>query len=49
MIDETWPDEVGVPWIREKASQTLDARHPNATMGLVSQWERGKSARGAPR
>ncbi len=34
--------------LRERASQTVFARHLNVTVGLVSQWERGeKRPRGA--
>ena len=34
---------------REGASQAVFARYLNVTTGLVSQWERGRSTRKAPR
>lgn len=47
-VRELSPVEIRALRLRERASQSVFARHLNVTTGLVSQWERGeKHPRGA--
>ncbi len=42
------PEDIRELRLRERASQTVFARHLNVTPGLVSQWERGEKRPGGP-
>ena len=47
-VEETAPEDIRAPRLRENVSQAVSARHLNVTPGSVSQWERGaKRPRGA--
>ena len=48
-VREMTPEDIRALRLRERASQVVFARYLNVTTSLVSQWERGKSGRRAPR
>ncbi len=48
-VEDMAPERIREIRLRDNASQAVFAPYLNVTTGLVSQWERGKSARAAPR